>query len=304
MGKKLQKYLDEAEKTEQQIAELEERLKTIRAAQKKEEDSEIIRAIRSTKMGGRELLALLDNIQAGNVTFLTAVNNASEEAETEEAIEKMLKRLGVVIPSTILTLLMAVGFSTPAFAYVDTTEVTEEPTQVIEEAEPTEEEKIPFTIAGNGEVEDNMVDDPSKEFFTVKTKGGNTFFLVIDRARNSENVYMLSMIDEYDLQEFLDDEDRNGKQEEETPAVVLPETKPEPTPDVEIEEPKEESSGGMNKILLLVFVAALGGAGAFFYFYIYKPKPKEETPQSENLETDQSLATVNEDNQSGNENGT
>ena len=61
---------------------------------------------------------------------------------------------------------------------------------------------------------------------------------------------------------------------------------------------------GMNKILLLVFVAALGGAGAFFYFYIYKPKPKEETPQSENLETDQSLATVNEDNQSGNENGT
>ena len=69
------------------------------------------------------------------------------------------------------------------------------------------------------------------------------------------------------------------------------------TPDVEIEEPKEKSSGGMNKILLLVFVAALGGAGAFFYFYIYKPKPKEETPQSENLETDQSLATVNEDSQ-------
>ena len=65
MGKKLQKYLDEAEKTEQQIAELEERLRTIRAAQKKEEDSEIIRAIRSTKMGGRELLALLDNIHSG-----------------------------------------------------------------------------------------------------------------------------------------------------------------------------------------------------------------------------------------------
>ena len=160
----------------------------------------------------------------------------------------MLKRLGVVIPSTILTLLMAVGFSTPAFAYVDTTEVAEEPVQVVEETEPTEEERIPFTIAGNGEVEDNIVDDPSKEFFTVKTKGGNTFFLVIDRARNNENVYMLSMIDEYDLQEFLDDEERNGKQEEETPAVVLPETKPEPTPDVEIEEPKEESRGGIHFI--------------------------------------------------------
>lgn len=56
-------------------------------------------------------------------------------------MKKMLKRLGVVIPSTILTLLMAVGFSTPAFAFVDTTEVMEEPTQVIEEEEPTEEEK-------------------------------------------------------------------------------------------------------------------------------------------------------------------
>ena len=65
-------------------------------------------------------------------------------------MKKMLKRLGVVIPSTILTLLMTVGFSTPAFAYVDKTE-TEEPVQVVEEAEPTEEEKIPFTIAGNGE---------------------------------------------------------------------------------------------------------------------------------------------------------
>ena len=88
MSKKLKKFLNDAEKTESKIAELEEYLRNVRAAQKKEEDSEIIRAIRSTKMGGRELLALLDNIQAGNVTFLTAVNKASEEAETEEAIEE------------------------------------------------------------------------------------------------------------------------------------------------------------------------------------------------------------------------
>jgi len=91
MGKKLQKYLDEAEKTEQQIAELEERLRTIRAAQKKEEDNEIVRAIRSTKLGGRDLLALLENIQAGNVTFQTTVNNenkTSEEAEMEDVIAK------------------------------------------------------------------------------------------------------------------------------------------------------------------------------------------------------------------------
>ena len=178
----------------------------------------------------------------------------------------MLKKLGVVIPSVVLTLLMAVGFSTPAFAYVEP-EVKEEPVQVIEEEEPTEEEKIPFTIAGNGEVEDNITDDSSKEFFTVKTKGGNTFFLVIDRARNSENVYMLSMIDEYDLQEFL----------------------------TEIEEP-EQDDGKLTKILAIVFVLGVGGAGAFFYFYIYKPKQSEPEVSKENLEYE-ALPTKNEDEQ-------
>lgn len=175
-------------------------------------------------------------------------------------------------------------------------EVKEEPAQVIEEEEPTEEEKIPFTIAGNGEVEDNITDDSSKEFFTVKTKGGNTFFLVIDRARNSENVYMLSMIDEYDLQEFLTDEERNGK-EEEKPAVVLPETKPEPEPDVEIEEP-EQDDGKLTKILAIVFVMGVGGAGAFFYFYIYKPKQSEPEVSKENLEYE-ALPTKNENEEAG-----
>lgn len=91
MSKKLKKFLNDAEKTESKIAELEEYLRNVRAAQKKEEDNEIVRAIRSTKLGGRDLLALLENIQAGNVTFQTAVNHeneTSEEAEMEDAIAK------------------------------------------------------------------------------------------------------------------------------------------------------------------------------------------------------------------------
>lgn len=67
------------------------RAANVRAAQKKEEDNEIVRAIRSTKLGGRDLLALLENIQAGNVTFQTTVNHenkTSEEAEMEDVIAK------------------------------------------------------------------------------------------------------------------------------------------------------------------------------------------------------------------------
>ena len=91
MSKKLKKFLNDAEKTESKIAELEEYLRNVRAAQKKEEDNEIVRAIRSTKLGGRDLLALLENIQAGNVTSQTTVNNenkTSEEAEMEDVIAK------------------------------------------------------------------------------------------------------------------------------------------------------------------------------------------------------------------------
>lgn len=91
MSKKLKKFLNDAEKTESKIAELEEYLRNVRAAQKKEEDNEIVRAIRSTKLGGRDLLALLENIQAGNVTFQTTGNNenkTSEEAEMEDVIAK------------------------------------------------------------------------------------------------------------------------------------------------------------------------------------------------------------------------
>ena len=91
MSKKLKKFLSDAEKTESKIAELEEYLLNVRAAQKKEEDNEIVKAIRSTKLGGRELLALLENIQAGNVQFLTTAdkeNDASEEAEMEDTIAK------------------------------------------------------------------------------------------------------------------------------------------------------------------------------------------------------------------------
>lgn len=43
--------------------------------------------------------------------------------------------------------------------------------------------------------------------FTVQTKNGNTFFMVIDRSRNSENVYMLSLVDKRDLAEFIEEEE-------------------------------------------------------------------------------------------------
>ena len=81
--------------------------------------------------------------------------------------------------------------------------------------------ETPFSIPGNGEVLDDKAEDGTKEFLTIQTKNGNTFFLVLDRSSNTENVYMLSMIDENDLAEFMDE-----PQAVDTPQVVIPETEP------------------------------------------------------------------------------
>ena len=58
----------------------------------------------------------------------------------------------------------------------------------------------PFSVPGNGQLADDLSGDESKQFLTIQTKNGNTFFMVLDRSNNTENVYMLSMIDENDRQ--------------------------------------------------------------------------------------------------------
>ena len=63
-----------------------------------------------------------------------------------------------------------------------------------------------FTEEGNAELGDNFSSADDKEFITVTTKAGNTFYLIIDRARNSENVYFLNKVDESDLQAFLSED--------------------------------------------------------------------------------------------------
>ena len=131
--------------------------------------------------------------------------------------------------------------ATTAFAYVPDPQQTEAATEPISENEgtvipeqeaagqtegtPQEETQggeTPFSIPGNGEVLDDKTGDGTKEFLMIQTKNGNTFFLVLDRSSNTENVYMLSMVDENDLAEFLDE-----TKTEEVPQVVIPEAEAE-----------------------------------------------------------------------------
>ncbi len=62
-----------------------------------------------------------------------------------------------------------------------------------------EKESAPLTPDGQGTVLDNATDEDGKEFFTITTPDENVFFLVIDRQKESENVYFLNAVTESDL---------------------------------------------------------------------------------------------------------
>ena len=176
--------------------------------------------------------------------------------------------------------------------------ITEEPSDT-ESAEAEESQGrvqgTPFSVPGNGQLVDDMEDDESKQFLTIQTKNGNTFFMVIDRSRNSENVYMLSLVDEYDLAEFIEEEETEPV--EEKPAVIVEEPQPEPVQ----EEPQPEKGGmGMGALLTIILLGA-GGVGGYYYFKILKPKREEEEAESEDLEFYDGGAYVNEDQENGQE---
>ena len=66
---RLKKVLDDIQKTEDKILELQEYVKKLKIQKKQMEDAEIIKAIRSMKMGSHEMLTFLDGIQKGTVTI-------------------------------------------------------------------------------------------------------------------------------------------------------------------------------------------------------------------------------------------
>ena len=121
-----------------------------------------------------------------------------------------LKKIKTLLTTLACGCLMF-GLSTTAFAYTDEnsseTEISSEP--VIDRSDASYSEETgtnPFTADGNGTLQDEANSSQNKLFYTVTTKNNNTFFLIIDKDRTSDNVYMLSMIDEADLQDFIEEE--------------------------------------------------------------------------------------------------
>lgn len=229
------------------------------------------------------------------------------------------RRLSKKAATAVLAAAILIGTSTTAFAYVDPGAEQTAQSQTSETApddsgqaaapdegtsegdivlEETDETGTAFSTPGNAQVQDDIKEDSTKEFLTITTKNNNTFYLVIDRSASTENVYMLSQIDESDLQEFLD----SGaviSEETSVPSVVLEENETssvtpveeeEPTPEEEQENALEGNPAGILAILLF----AGAGVGAYYYFKIRKKKAEAEEENSEGLELSDGLETVDE----------
>ena len=182
------------------------------------------------------------------------------------------------------------------------------------DGETTEDGKSPFAFTPDGNLSliddflqievpgDEETEQVEKQFITVQSKNGNTFYIVIDRNGETENVYFLNLVDEADLMALMESEDG------ETAAPTCsctdkcvvgaintnceicrtnmsectgkePVVEPEPTEPVE--EPTEEpkSTNFMPIIIVLIF-----GAGGFAVYWFKFRKPKTKTSGSSDLD--------------------
>ena len=83
-NRKLKRLIEDEESTMAKIEELQAHLKEVRTARKQEEDLEIVRSVRTRKLGARDLLELLEGIQSGRVVIEPPPDSESENTVSEE----------------------------------------------------------------------------------------------------------------------------------------------------------------------------------------------------------------------------
>ena len=222
------------------------------------------------------------------------------------------------LTALMLCVTMVCCFSVTAFAKADDTDqnlpvtdatmpeetppvIETDPPVVIPEGEPIEDE-------GNAYTRDLLYDKATnKQFITVQTKSGNTFYIIIDYDApiNDEEeqyqTYFLNMVDEADLLALMDEaavealttcvcEDKCvvGDIDVECPVCKTNMSEctgvvPEPQTPVEGEEPEQpgdteqpEKKSNMGMIIGVIAVVGIGGAAYYYFKFIRGKKQKDE----------------------------
>lgn len=214
------------------------------------------------------------------------------------------------LTAALCAVVLLCGFSTVAYAGGgDEGQYTGgyEETAPAPEPEPTIQPGEGFSEDGNLVIRDLLYDGhTNKQFITVQTSGGNTFYIVIDYDKlvdedgEQYQTYFFSVVDEADLLVAAEaagvelpacectEKCAVGAINTDCPvcAVNMTEcvgTEPEPEPMEEPEptEPEPEQKSNTGTILLILAVALIGG-GAGWYFKVYRPKhQRAEQPEED-----------------------
>lgn len=143
---------------------------------------------------------------------------------------------------------------------------------------------------GTGTVIENSTDTPEKrEFFTIKTAAGNVFYIVVDKQKTSDNVYLLTPVTESDLAKLAGSKTADtitggstvNQQQTDSAISQAPTASSQP---VVSQAPKTSAavkaitgvktppSGGNAGAVAIAVLAILIVGGTGFYFKIYKPR--------------------------------
>lgn len=214
-----------------------------------------------------------------------------------------------VLTAALCAAFLLCGMTAPAYAYSDEPtggyeETDPAPTvedTTVEEApapEPTMEPGEGFSEEGNLVTRDLLYDKhTNKQFITVQTKGGSTFYIVIDYDKPVDEegeqyeTYFLGVVDEADLLAAFEaaggelpsctctEKCAAGAVNTDCPVCATNMTEcagVEPEP-----EPGAEAGGGSLGLLAMVLAAVVICGGVGWYFKIYRPKQERAAAQAE-----------------------
>lgn len=246
---------------------------------------------------------------------------------------ELLRRKLKTISCLLAVMLCMTAFSVSAFAAEDNYYASNEngaevpPNSIDSIVIGTEDVKLPEnsgTDAGDALTPDgnmSLIDDilqrnpyvseedevSEKQFITVQSKNGNYFYLVIDRAGDTENVYFLNLVDEVDLLSLLEDGEINAEPivcsctEKCVVGIIhtsceicrtnmsecagkepVVDISPQPEPDTEGEqEPEKPDDKKSSAGLLLIALVALGGAGGAVYWFKFRKRGAKDTGRND-----------------------